>query len=122
MSDYRVPETAPTPAKTNSLAIVSMILGILSVLMFIPSFCIPCLNLMAIIVGVVAAVLGFMSKKQIDQSGGVESGRPMAVAGLIMGLITSGILLLLFIINLIFGLSLMSLGTLPFLQDFSGGF
>lgn len=117
MTEFIVHDEPPASTRTNSLALISMILGILSVLLLVPSFCIPCLHWIAMLLGAAAAVLGFLSKKQIDQSQGTEGGRPMAVAGFIMGLVAFGILFLFFLISMLFGLTLV---TLPFLEEILG--
>jgi len=101
--------------KTNTLAILSLIAGILSVLLLILSLCIPCgLRIMALIFGAAAAIMGFMAKQKIDESAGAETGRGMAVGGLITGLIGGvGALILL----VLFALVLTGSGLLfPFLE------
>ena len=69
----------PVPARTNGLAIASMVLGILW-LYWIGS--------------ILALVFGYVSKKQIDESGGMEGGRGMAVAGIVLGWVGVGTLTL----------------------------
>ena len=58
---------------TNPLAITSLVLGIVGFLCF------------GIILGPVAAVLGFLGRKQIAETGGSQSGSGMALAGIILG-------------------------------------
>lgn len=72
--------------KTNTLAIISLVLGILSVLFLILSFC--GFGYFSLIFGLPAAILGFMARKQIDGSRGTETGRGLAIAGLITGTIS----------------------------------
>jgi hypothetical protein len=65
--------TYPPPAaasSTNGLAIASMVLGILWIYA---------------IGSVLALVFGYKAKRSIDQSGGRESGRGMAIAGIVLG-------------------------------------
>lgn len=71
--------------QTNTLAIVSLILGILSLIGF------------GILTGIPAIVTGVLGMKQLEQKG-------MAVAGLIMGIISTvvTVLITLFIVFLIF--------------------
>jgi hypothetical protein len=58
------------PTQTNGLAIAAMVLGILW-LYWIGS--------------ILALVFGYVAKKQIDESGGRQSGRGMAIAGIVLG-------------------------------------
>jgi hypothetical protein len=69
--------TAPT--KTNGLAIASLVLGIVWLYG---------------VGAILALVFGYMAKGQIDQSGGRETGRGMAIAGIVLGWIGVGIILL----------------------------
>jgi hypothetical protein len=63
------PQVAPMP-RTNGLAVASMVLGILC---------------MYGIGSVLALVFGYQAKGQIERSGGRESGRGMAIAGIVLG-------------------------------------
>jgi hypothetical protein len=66
--------------KTNGLAIASLVLGIVWVYG---------------IGAVLALVFGYSAKRQIDRSNGQQSGRGMAVAGIVLGWIgVAGILLI----------------------------
>jgi Domain of unknown function (DUF4190) len=58
---------------TNGQAIASLVLGIvgLAVLPLIPS--------------ILALVFGYISKGQIDRSGGAQEGRGYAIAGIVLG-------------------------------------
>jgi hypothetical protein len=58
------------PTRTNGLAIASMVLGILW-LYWIGS--------------ILAVIFGYVAKKQIDESGGAQGGRGMAIAGIVLG-------------------------------------
>lgn len=64
-----VPQSSPT----SSLAIVSLIAGILGLTMF------------PLVGSVVALITGSMAKKEIDRSGGTLEGYGLAKAGIIMG-------------------------------------
>lgn len=74
---------APIAPRTNGLAIASLVLGILWLYG---------------IGAILALVFGYMAKTQIDQSGGTQSGRGMAVAGIVLGWVGMGGLLLLLIL------------------------
>lgn len=72
------------PSRTNGLAIASMVLGIVWIYW---------------IGSVLALIFGYMAKNQIDQSEGRETGRGMAIAGIVLGWIGVGTLVL-FLIGL----------------------
>ncbi|HEU5044353.1 MAG TPA: DUF4190 domain-containing protein [Nocardioidaceae bacterium] len=61
--------------QTNKKAIWALVLGILSLV---------CCGLFA---GIPAIILGNMARSEIDASGGLQSGRGMAVAGFVLGII-----------------------------------
>ena len=61
---------------TNGLAIASLVCGIVG-----------CFTVTAI----VAIVLGFVARNQIEQSGGTQQGSGMALAGIILGFIWVGL-------------------------------
>jgi hypothetical protein len=78
----------PRPAApTNGLAIASLVSSIAGF------FC-----GVGYIVGI---VLGFIAMKQIDESGGMQGGRGLALAGVIIGFVALGIGVLVLIIVLI---------------------
>jgi Domain of unknown function (DUF4190)/Uncharacterised protein family UPF0547 len=62
----------PTPTKTNGLAIVSLVLGIVWLYG---------------IGSVLALIFGFTANKQIDRAEGRETGRGMAIAGIVLGFV-----------------------------------
>lgn len=63
------------PTSTNGMAVASMVLGILWIYW---------------IGSVLALVFGYIGRKQIDASGGAQSGRGMAIAGIVLGWIGIG--------------------------------
>lgn len=65
------------------MAVASMVLGILWIYG---------------IGAILALVFGYSAKSQIDQSGGTQTGRGMAVAGIVLGWIGIGGLLLVIIV------------------------
>ena len=75
------PQVAPMPPRTNGLAVASMVLGIL------------CLYGIG---SILALVFGYQAKGQIERSGGRESGRGMAIAGIVLGWI--GLALMAFVV------------------------
>lgn len=73
------PTTFGAAPRTNGMAVASMVLGILW-LYWIGSL--------------LALILGYQAKAQIDRSGGAEVGRGMAVAGIVLGWVGLGFLAL----------------------------
>jgi hypothetical protein len=66
------------PAVTNGLAEASLVLGILG------------LTLAPLVASIVGLVLGYVAKGQIDRSSGQQTGRGLAVAGIVLGWIGIG--------------------------------
>jgi Domain of unknown function (DUF4190) len=64
--------------RTNGLAIASLVLGIAQIFL-------------CIIGGILALVFGYIARRQIDESGGTQGGRGMAIAGIILGWIGIGL-------------------------------
>jgi hypothetical protein len=65
--------------KTNGFSIASLVLGILWIYW---------------IGSILALVFGYVAKSQIDRSGGLQSGRGMAIAGIVLGWIGVAVLIL----------------------------
>ena len=95
MTEYQ--ERLPQ-GQTNTLAIISLIAGIIGMVTLIAALCIPIFLFFSMIVGFVSVLLGAMAKKRIDESRGAQTGRGLAVAGLVTGLISGIISLVLIII------------------------
>ena len=74
----QAPAAAP-PKATNGLAIASMVLGILWVYW---------------IGSILALIFGYVAKGQIAAAGGTQGGRGMAIAGIVLGWVGVGVLLL----------------------------
>jgi hypothetical protein len=64
------------PQQTSPLAIVSLVLGILGI---------PCCGFF--VLGIGAAITGFIARKQISESQGRLKGSGMAMAGIVLGLV-----------------------------------
>jgi hypothetical protein len=71
----------PKPARTDGLAVASMVLGIVSFV----------LCWLGVVTGILAAVFGFVSLSRIKNAAGTLSGRGMAIAGVATGLSALGI-------------------------------
>ncbi|MDQ2084978.1 DUF4190 domain-containing protein [Herbivorax sp. ANBcel31] len=87
-------EVSPNQAKTNGMAIASMVLGIVGIPLF-------CCSGIGIVPAALAVILGFISLNSIKKSGGIEKGKGMAIAGIIMGFIGVGLAIIV-IIGLVF--------------------
>ncbi len=85
--------------KANQKAIWALVLGILS------------LVCCSVVTGIPALILGQMAKKEIDGSGGAQTGRGMATAGVILGIIS--------IVFLVIYLILLAMGAATFEFDTS---
>lgn len=81
---------APAPQSTNGFAIASLVLGILW-LYWIGS--------------ILALIFGYVGKNQIDNSGGRQGGRGLAIAGIVLGWIGVAVLLLLIVVGVGVGFS-----------------
>ena len=97
---YQQPVTYPVVKRDSTLALISMISGIIgwTILPFIGS--------------IVAVITGHLAKKEIRESGNTMSGDGMALAGIILGYTMIGISLLALIVILVFVLALVpAIGT-----------
>jgi hypothetical protein len=65
--------------RTDGLAIASLIIGILSLVCSV-----ACLG---IILGPVAAIMGFIARQRVVSSGGALGGGTLAVVGLVLGIV-----------------------------------
>jgi len=113
MTDFQ--ESVST-GQTSSLAIVNLGASIFSVLSLLLSLCLPCgLRFIALALGAVGAITGFISKKRIDESAGLQTGRKMALSGMILGLVSFVVSLILIVV---FTLFVAGAGLLvPFYED-----
>jgi Domain of unknown function (DUF4190) len=79
---YDPPPVYVQPARTSTLAVVSLITGIVG-LIAVP-----------VVGSIVAVVTGHMAKREIRESGGQISGDGLATAGLITGYVGLGFMVL----------------------------
>ncbi len=101
---YRHNEPPPPPVppqQSNTVALISLIAGISSVALLLLSICTWCLGVIPLLIGIGAAVLGVISKRQIDQSQGLQTGRKMAVAGIVLGVVGAVLSLVFMLIGLL---------------------
>jgi hypothetical protein len=71
-------------SQRNTLAVASLVLGILG---------------LYLITAILALVFGYMAKREIDQSGGKQVGRGMAVAGITLGWVWIGVLVVVLVLS-----------------------
>src|SRR2546421_2367787 len=76
---YIPPGAGDAARRTDGLAIPALVIGIVSI---VCSF--VCLG---IVLGPTAAIMGFISRQRIATSGGMIGGGPLALVGLILGVI-----------------------------------
>jgi hypothetical protein len=81
-SPYGAGQPIVIRSKTNGFAIAALVLGIVWIYW---------------IGSILALVFGYIAKSQIDKSNGEQTGRGMAIAGIVLGWIGVGILLLLIV-------------------------
>jgi hypothetical protein len=68
-------------ATTNGFAVASLVLG--------------CVGFVVCgVTGILALIFGYIARGQIDRSGGLQKGRGMAVAGIVLGWVWIGIIVL----------------------------
>ena len=81
---------ASSPAGTNGFAVASLVLGIVWIMGH---------------GSMLALALGYIAKRQIDSSGGAQTGRGMAVAGIVLGWVGIALLLAM-IVMMVVGISM----------------
>ncbi len=82
MSDSIPPEGTYHTAPNSTLALVSLITGILG------------FTVLPTVGSIVALITGYMARKEIHESAGALGGEGMATAGLVMGWIGVGLLII----------------------------
>ncbi len=109
MPAYTVPSSVGTAPQQSNSALISMILGITSLVLFVLLLCVFFLSPLSAVAGVPAVILGRNARREIQASGGQLTGDGMALAGIIMGWINIGLSLL------------MLCGTIAFFAVLAGG-
>lgn len=89
-----VPSQTPMMKKDSTLAIISLVSGLLG------------WSLLPVIGAIAAVVTGHLAKKEIRESNNTLSGDGMALAGLILGYVQIGALVLGILCLLVFGAAL----------------
>lgn len=83
----------PVVPRTNGKSIASMVLGILNLLLILMPY-------ISVILGILAIILSAISFKEIRRYG--DTGKGMAVAGLVCGIVGTIVVLIIFTIGIIF--------------------
>jgi hypothetical protein len=99
----------PPPRRTNGLAIASMVVSIVGAVSLLCTLCVSFLAVAALGGGITGTILGFVARRQIRERG--DAGDGMALAGVIVGLITSVLGLIgIVLVAVLFGFALSSGG------------
>jgi len=77
--DYRAASRQQVAKSTNGMAVASMVLGIVWIYW---------------IGSILALIFGYLARKQIDASDGTQQGRGMAIAGIVLGWVGVGTLVI----------------------------
>ncbi len=80
------PLAAPVAPRVSGLAIASLVLGILWIYW---------------VGSILALIFGYVAKSQIDKSHGTQTGRGMAVAGIVLGWVGVGFLTLIIVLSIV---------------------
>jgi hypothetical protein len=94
------PYAPPQQPPAGTLAIVSLILGIVGLLGVLGGCC-CCFSHLFSLCAPVAAVLGYMERKAIQEGRSSPAGAGMAQAGMIMGMVGTALIVLYIIIVII---------------------
>lgn len=92
------PYSSPAKPINNSFSIASMVLGIISIPL-------SCCCYIGAIPAILAIIFGFIARDQIAKSYGAQTGDGMALAGIITGFCTIGIIILLIILSINYNLN-----------------
>ena len=117
MNTQFAPQPSGRTANTNTLAIISLVTGILGILTTCPTFFVPFVGLCSGVLSAGALITGFISKNQITHQSGNEQGKGMAVAGIVLGLVNLIIICVLVVIGILvfFGVFVLPF-SVPFLS------
>ncbi len=85
------------PPRSSGMALTSMILGILALVVVLPSICLPPLAVLSFVLAIVGLVLGILALRAIARSNGESVGRGLAMTGIITSAIAEGVSLLLIV-------------------------
>ena len=96
----------PPPSATSGFATASLVCGILSLVSLPTCFAVPCCGSASLLLAIAAVITGVVARREIARSDGRIAGDGLALAGLIIGIATIALDLLLFFARiLLFGLA-----------------
>lgn len=107
--------------QTNAMAIISLIAGIIGVISLLVALCpmTSCTIFVSLLTGPLGALLGFLGKKQIDESQDGQMGRGLAIGGIVTGLISGiGAIIIIVLWLAVIGLSAGTGVLFPFLEGY----
>ncbi len=92
------------PPKNETLAVVSLVLGIIS-------FPLLCFCGLGLLTGIGAIVTGILGRNKIKESNGTLTGDGLGLAGVIIGAIAAGLGVLYWILNIAVGFGTFAAGS-----------
>ena len=90
---------APPPTGNNTKAVIALVVGVIGLVFAF------CCSLLGLVLGVVAIVLGRISRREIAATGGAQSGDGLAKAGLVLGIVDVVIAVALIIVGIVLSAS-----------------
>lgn len=97
---------SPAP-RTNPLAVAALVLGILSPVLL-------CCYGFGILPAVLAMIFGGVARGQLRRAGGGQAGRGLATAGLVLGIVTAGLFIVLAVLLALSAFPASSRSMMPF--------
>jgi uncharacterized membrane protein len=88
-----VPGGAPGQAPNNQKAVIALVLGVIGLVFAV------CCSVLGILLGIGAAILGYLSKQEIAQSNGTQGGANLAQWGFVTGLVAIGLGIVMLILS-----------------------
>jgi hypothetical protein len=91
------------PPSNSGKAIASMIIGIAGTVIGLPLFCLSGLCTAGVMApcAIVSLILGYMAKREINESGGAIGGGGMATTGIVLGWIDAGLAVIIFVLGVL---------------------
>ena len=80
----------PASASMNGYAIASFVLGIVGIFVF------------PLVGSILALIFGYIARNEIDGSAGTQTGRGLAVAGIVLGWVGVALAVVLFVVVVLF--------------------
>jgi hypothetical protein len=84
----------PAVASTNGYAIASFVLGLVGIFVF------------PLVGSILALIFGYIGRNEIDRSAGTQTGRGLAIAGIVLGWVGVALAVVLFVVAVLFLLAI----------------